>query len=211
MNAFHNVSFPLRLAFGASGGPSRITQITQLTSGGEVRNTAHAHSRRRYNAAAGIKSNADLQRLVSFFEARFGQLYGFRFRDPVDHLSCEIGKSPSAADQFIAAGDGDTAVFQLVKNYGDAQANYARPITKPVLASVVISVDGTNVPPEDFTVDELTGQITFAAAPPPDAVIRAGFEFDVAVRFDTDRLDLSLEAFGAGELTSVPLVELPHA
>lgn len=211
MSAFHNVSFPLRLAFGASGGPSRTTQIAQLTSGGEVRNAAHAHSRRRYNAAAGIKSNVDLQRLVSFFEARFGQLYGFRFRDPVDHLSCEIGKTPRATDQFIGVGDGIRTVFQLVKNYGDAQANYARPITKPVPDSVVVSVDDNDVSPEGFTVGELTGEIVFVAAPAPDAVIRAGFEFDVAVRFDADRLDLSLEAFGAGELTSVPLVELPHA
>ena len=39
-------------------------------------------------------------------------------------------------------------------------------------------------------------------------VIKAGFEFDVPVRFDTDRLEINLAAFEAGELPSVPLKEI---
>ena len=211
MNAFHDVSFPLRLAFGASGGPARVTHITALASGAEQRNSPHAHSKRHYNAAAGIKSHADLQQLIVFFEARFGQLYGFRFKDPVDHFSCKFGDYPSALDQIIGAGDGAATAFQLSKIYADNAGSYRRKITKPAAGSALIAIDGAVQDAAHFSVNALTGVVTFAAAPAQDAVITAGFVFDVPVRFGTDRLELSLEAFGAGELTDVPLVELAHA
>jgi uncharacterized protein (TIGR02217 family) len=38
--------------------------------------------------------------------------------------------------------------------------------------------------------------------------VRAGFEFDVPVRFDIDRIDVSLSAFEAGRIPSIPLVEI---
>ena len=206
MGSFHDVSFPLNLAFGASGGPVRKAHITPLASGGERRNSPHAHSRRHYNAAAGLKSNADLQKLIAFFEARHGQLYSFRFKDPVDYLSCESEQTPAPTDQFIGYGDGETLRFQLYKNYGDAAGHYRRKITKPV--SVSLALDGAAMDPADFSLDARTGVVTFTAAPEMDSIITAGFAFDVAVRFASDRLDVSLEAFGAGEVTQVPLVEV---
>ena len=36
----------------------------------------------------------------------------------------------------------------------------------------------------------------------------AGFEFDVPVRFDTDRISASLAGFAAGEIPSIPVVEV---
>lgn len=211
MSIFHDVIFPMRLAFGASGGPVRITQITALASGGEARNNPHQFSRRRFNAAAGLKSNADLLSLIEFFEARQGQLHGFRFKDPLDHLSCTLGDEPRGDDQYIGLGDGHTQTFQLVKNYGEIAGGYQRNITKPVLGSALLTIDGFPLASPEFTVDELSGIITFGIAPPSGAVIRAGYRYDVPVRFDVDHLDISLEAFGAGEIANVPLIELLHA
>ncbi len=210
MSAFHDVSFPLSLAFGASGGPSRVTHITALASGAEHRNSPHAQSKRHYNAAAGIKSHADLQTLIAFFEARLGQLYGFRFKDPVDHLSCKTGNIPAAEDQFLGTGDGAATVFQLYKSYADSEGIYRRKITKPA-GTVLIAIDGQTQDAADFAIDRLTGKVRFEIPPARDAVISAGFAFDVPVRFAADRLTLSLEAYGAGTLTDVPLVELLHA
>jgi uncharacterized protein (TIGR02217 family) len=45
-------------------------------------------------------------------------------------------------------------------------------------------------------------------APRAGAVVTAGFQFDVPVRFDTDRLVIDLEAFAAGRIPSVPVVEI---
>ena len=53
----------------------------------------------------------------------------------------------------------------------------------------------------------LTGT-TVVLPPTAGAVITAGFEFDVPVRFDTDRISTSVEGLMAGEIPSVPVVEL---
>ena len=52
------------------------------------------------------------------------------------------------------------------------------------------------------------GLISFAKAPAAGATVRAGFLFDVPVRFSEDRLELSGATFAAGEMPSVPIVEL---
>ena len=38
--------------------------------------------------------------------------------------------------------------------------------------------------------------------------ISAGFEFDVPVRFDTDRINVSVASFRAGHVPDVPVVEV---
>jgi len=210
MSDFHNIRFPLPLAFGASGGPVRRTEITQLASGAEHRNAAHAQSRRRYNAGAGIKTIAELYDLIAFFEARFGQLYSFRFRDPTDFKSCKPNEIISATDQIIGMGDGTPKEFQLIKTYSDGAGSYERVITKPVSGMVKVAIDGAEISRSEFAVNELAGTISFNTAPLPGAVISAGFEFDVPVRFDTEQLDVSLEAFGAGQVINVPLIEVLH-
>ncbi len=205
MSGFHDVEFPLSLAFGASGGPQRFTQITPLTNGAEQRNTPHAHSKRRYNAGAGIKSLDDLHTLIAFFEARRGQLYSFRFKDPTDFKSCRPSHAISALDQSLGLGDGVQTQFQLVKTYSDALGHYVRPIKTPVENSVRVAVNGVEV---GFEAEPITGRVTLEIAPEQDAVITAGFEFHVPVRFDSDALDLTLEAFGAGEAAHIPLIEV---
>jgi uncharacterized protein (TIGR02217 family) len=212
MTKFHDIRFPLPLAFGASGGPSRRTDITQLASGGEHRNTPHAQSRRRYNAGAGVKIVDELHDLIEFFEARFGQLYSFRFRDPLDFKSCRPGEAVTATDQILGTGDGIQNRFKLVKSYSDDPGDYSRFITKPVLGTIKAAINGAEILPSEFHVNGLTGEIIFNSAPPSESVISAGFEFDVPVRFDTDQLDVSLEAFGAGQAVNIPLIEvLGHA
>lgn len=207
MSTFHDVRFPLPLAFGASGGPQIHTEIITLANGREQRNATRASSRRRYDAGVGVKSLQDIQTLIAFFEARRGQLHGFRFYDPMDHASAD---TISATDQTIGIGDGTTQSFQLVKSYGDMSGEWQRPISKPVAGSVLMAVDG-NVT-SAFSVDVSTGIVSFTSAPAPGAVLAAGYAFDVAVRFDTDQLSTSLESFGAGGAVHVPLIEiLPYA
>jgi uncharacterized protein (TIGR02217 family) len=207
---FHEVRFPLRLALGTSGGPVRRTDIVSLSNGRENRNRRWRDARRHYDAGSGIKSIGDLYAVLEFFEARAGQLYGFRFRDPLDFKSCAPGVAVTAHDQAIGFGDGVTAVFQLVKTYGDAGGVSVREITKPVLGTVAISVGGVSAGPADFTLDAASGRVTFLPSkiPADGAVVTAGFEFDVPMRFDTDRIDVDLGQFQAGRIPSIPLVEI---
>jgi len=176
--------------------------------GGEQRNSPHAHSHRRYNAEAGVKSLDDLHVLIAFFEARMGQLYAFRFRDPMDYASCPPSGTPSPTDQFLGTGDGASVEFQLIKSYSDVSGSYERVITKPVNDSVLLASNGTPIDTLEFTVDFETGRIAFNTAPASGVVITAGYEFDVPVRFATDQLELAMEAFGAGEIANVPLIEV---
>jgi uncharacterized protein (TIGR02217 family) len=207
--SFHEVRFPTDLSFGSVGGPERRTDIVTLTSGFEERNTPWAHSRRRYDAGLGLRSLDDVEALIAFFEARHGQLHGFRWKDWADFKSCVPSRAPSSADQEIARGDGVTRSFQLVKTYRSGGASYTRPICKPVSGTVTAALqDVAMVEGADFDIDTATGVITFAEPPLNDVAITAGFEFDVPVRFDTDRINVSVATFQAGQVPDVPVVEV---
>lgn len=204
--SFHEVRFPTGIGRGATGGPQRLTEIVTLSSGHEQRNTRWAHSRRRYNAGLGVRSLDDLHEVVSFFEARRGRLHAFRWKDHADFKSCPPSQLVSAMDQEIGVGDGSTTVFQLVKDYADLAGDYQRIVSKPVAGSVSVAIDG--VTDASVTVDDTTGLVTFLAAPGSGAVVSAGFEFDVPVRFDTDSLEINLSHFDAGQIPDVPVVEV---
>ena len=202
--AFHEVSLPARLAFGSSGGVERRTEVVTLGSGFERRSTPWAQGRRRYLIGANLRSLDDMATLTEFFEARRGRLYGFRFRDFADFKSCAPGAGVTATDQMLGTGDGAATVFSLGKAYGDQ----VRAITKPVAGSVRVAVDGLELAGADFTVAATTGRVTLAVPPEPGAAVTAGFVFDTPVRFDADRIEVTLETFGAGRMAAVPLIEI---
>jgi uncharacterized protein (TIGR02217 family) len=205
---FHEARFPAALSAGSSGGPERRTEIVTLTNGFEERNSPWAHSRRRYDAGLGVRSLDDLAAVVAFFEARHGQLHGFRWKDWTDFRSSAPSEAPRATDQRIGTGDGATKGFDLVKAYRSGAQSYLRPIRKPVEGTVVVAVSGVALPGGGFTVDVATGRVFLAAAPPEGAPVTAGFEFDVPVRFDSDRIATSLAGFAAGEVPSIPVIEV---
>jgi uncharacterized protein (TIGR02217 family) len=211
MPAFHEILFPLDVALGARGGPERRTEIVTVGSGREERNARWMHARRRWNAGYGVKSLDALSEVVGFFEERRGRLYGFRWRDRLDHASAPPGGTVTPLDQAIGTGDGETAAFALMKTYGVSHLPYARPIAKPVGESVRVAVDGVEQSAdEDFVCDAATGIVTFLPGHIPDegADITAGFLFDVPVRFDADYLQLDLSAFAAGSAPHIPLIEI---
>lgn len=206
---FHDVRFPAALSFGSSGGPERRTEIVTLASGHEERNSPWAHARRRYDAGLGLRSLDDIHAVIAFFEARMGRLYGFRWKDWADHKSCAPSAAPAPGDCRIGVGDGAARVFQLVKTYASGPAVYARPIAKPVVGTVRLATGGDElVEGADFVVDGATGLATLAVAPAPGVAVTAGFMFDVPARFDTDRIEINLAAFDAGEIPSIPVIEV---
>jgi uncharacterized protein (TIGR02217 family) len=211
MTSFHEILFPLDIALKSAGGPERNTEVVALGSGAEERNARWAHSRRRYDAGYGVKTLDALSLVVAFFEERRGRLYGFRWRDRLDHSSATPGASVSASDQVLGTGDGARATFQLSKTYGAAHAPYVRPIRKPATGSVRVAVAGIEkTQGVAFTCDVTTGVVTFLPSHVPTAggAITAGFLFDVPVRFDTDYLEVDLSAFAAGQIPHIPLVEI---
>ncbi len=209
--AFHEVRFPTRISLGATGGPERRTEIVVLGSGHEERNSRWADSKRSWNAGYGIKRVDDLHAVIAFFEERRGRFHGFRFKDWSDYKSCAPEEAVSALDQEIGVGDGVQASFQLVKTYGVAFAPWVREIKKPVAGTVLVAVAGVaKTAGTHFTVDAAAGTITFLSGhvPTEGQAVTAGFEFDVPVRFDTDRLEVSLAGFEHGAIPAIPVVEI---
>lgn len=207
--AFHEIRFPANLSFGSVGGPERRTEIVTLTNGFEERNTPWAHSRRRYDAGVGLRSLDDIETLIAFFEARSGQLHGFRWKDWSDFKSCQPTGTPGPLDQLIGIGDGTTTVFQLQKTYVSGLQAYSRPIRKPVAGTVRVAIaEDPKIEGVEYSVNDETGEVTFAIPPDQGVRVTAGFEFDVPVRFDTDTIQTSVASFQAGDVPNVPIVEI---
>ena len=205
--AFHDIRFPDNISRGARGGPERRTQIVELASGDEERNASWADSRRRYDVSYGIRRADDLAAVVTFFEARNGRLFGFRFKDWGDYKSCLSSKNPAPLDQLIGTGDGSQTDFQIVKHYTSGPRTWTRTITKPVAGTIKVALGGVEEA-SDWVVDSATGVITFTAPPASGVAVRAGYEFDVPVRFDSDALDVTLDIERLGSITSIPLIEI---
>lgn len=207
--SFHDVLFPLKMSCAATGGPERRNEIVLMTSGRERRNLRTAHSRRTYDTGTGVKSIQDIYDAVAFFEARRGSFHAFRFRDPFDNKSCRPDQIPASGDQQLGTGDGLRSRFALVKTFGTGADAYQRPIRKPVAGSLLVAVAGIDrAQPADFSFDDAKGDIVFAVPPAAGAAVTAGFQFDVPVRFDTERLAVDMASFRAGQIPTIPLIEV---
>ena len=194
MIGFHEVAFPPAIARGATGGPEYRTDVVEMRSGFEQRNSIWATSRARYNVGTGVRTREQMALVLAFFRARKGKAYGFRFRDWGDF---------EAVNQPMQA-TGNPLILQLVKNYGDAINPETRVIKKPIAGSVTVTIN--NVPVTPSTIDTATGLVTFASAPSATPV--ASFQFDVPVRFDADHLDMRTDAYTIQQAPSIPIVEV---
>ena len=198
MTSFHDVRFPDAIAYGATGGPEYLTDIVILQSGFEQRNQSWDSARARYDVSTGIKNRTQATEVISFFRARKGRAYGFRFKDWSDYRV--IG-------QLIGAGNGTQTAFQLTKTYTSGGENETRPLKKPVSGTVKVYKDGV-LQSSGVAVDHTTGTVTFAAAPAAGVLITADCEFDVPVRFDTDRLAIRIQSHELFVWDQIPLIEI---
>lgn len=205
VQAFDAVDFPLAIGREAMVATEFSTHIVSSPSGHEQRASEWADARMRYDAGPGVRSEADVRRLADFFRARRGAARAFRFRDPFDHSSAADDGPPGATDQWLGIGDAIRRQFALVKRYGSGEDEQVRPIRLPVAESVRVSVDGIETAAFALTAD---GEILLDAIPDVGVAVRAGFLFDVPVRFAEDRLEVSRATYLAGDVAGVPLIEV---
>lgn len=196
--AFIETQFPTDISYGSSGGPEYSTDVVMSQSGYEQRNVNWAQARAKFNVAHGVKTQSQLDALIAFFRARKGRAYGFRFKDWTDY---------TATGQWIGTGNGSQTVFQLQKLYTSGGVNEYRTITKPVSGTVAVYKNAV-LQTSGYTVNTATGAVTFSVAPAAAVSVTADFEFDVPVRFDTDRLSAVLDSFGVHSWQDIPLVEV---
>jgi uncharacterized protein (TIGR02217 family) len=203
---FDDVVFPLEIGREAMVTAEFSTNVVTTLSGHERRNSSWSDARLSYDVGPGVRSEVELGVLLDFFRARRGPAIGFRFTDPFDFSSNGMVGAANMLDQQIGVGDGLRTSFPLVKNYGIAEQ--VRRITTPKPDSVSVAIN--DVAATGWTVVD-KGVVDFATAPSPGSIVTAGYMFDVPVRFAEDRLEISRATFGAGDMASVPLVEIREA
>jgi uncharacterized protein (TIGR02217 family) len=202
-----DLRFPTGLSYSTSGGPRNPAYLSDDDGG-------LAHVVNRYTGALhefkieySDKTSAEIAELISFFLICEGSLFSFRFKDWSDFTTAEdhVG-SITDMDEDIGVGDGTERTFQLSKTYLSGAESLVRTITKPVLGTVVVSVDG--VPTADFDVNYELGTVSLFNIPVLNAVIRAGFEFDVPVRFADGSISISKETYEGSAVSTVRLIEV---
>lgn len=207
--AFHDVRIAEDVERGAQGGPMFKTTILILGGGLEKRNIDWATTRGNWDIGYGIQSKEDFEVVIEFFYARQGMAHSFRFKDWSDF---EI----TAGNMFTT--DGSTATFQMFKRYASGGIDFDRDITKPIGSGWVVTVNAvgqtvvydTAPAATEVSINTLTGVVTLGAthaATSAEDVVLTG-EFDVPVRFDTDKLDISIETFDTGAMPQIPITEV---
>jgi uncharacterized protein (TIGR02217 family) len=192
------IRFPTDIAYGSTGGAIFSTNVTSNVAGYEKRNQQWQNPRCAYNVAHGIKNKAQLDELIAFFRAHKGRAKPFRFKDFADFQG--IGEQ-------IGVGNGTQLTFQLIKTYITGSLSDIRTINKPVDSSVKIYF-GSTLQTTGYSVNYETGIITFTTPPTTGIIIKADFEFDVWVRFDTDQINVRLDDDGVFSWNEIPLVEV---
>ena len=196
---FHDVLFPVIGNIGTIATLSRRTDVVGLANGREVRRGRWAEGRRAWTLDGGSLDAANAQALTTFFEAREGRRFAFRFEDPLDHGTA-TGPEVSATDQLLGSGDGGRSSFELFKTYDDVERRNLLIRSD----TVRVAIDGTEVLTGWSVVDQ---DLQFDSPPPLGASISAGFQFDVPVRFSDDQLSITLASQG-GFARKIGLVEV---
>lgn len=187
--------------------------ISRVASGAENARQIWAHPLHSYNLPVATRAHGVLEGLKNMWMVLGGNAKTFPFRDPLDFASIPLvnpNQAPAISDidQVLGVGNGAQTTFQLQKKYSlDSGDSYTRIIQKPIVSSVVASVNGIGT--GSFTVNRLTGEITFAVAPPNGHIVRAGFLFDVEVRFaDNDTYAGVMRAYVVSGFETINLVEV---
>lgn len=203
--AFHDVRLLEDIERGAQGGPRFKTGILILSSGFEQRNIEFEETRGFWDIGYGIQTKADFTGVIDFFYTRQGRANSFRFKDFSDF---EIGNNATDTPQTIGIGDTANKIFQISRLYSSGGFDFNRIVNKIVATPTPRVFLDAAEQGSGFTIDLLTGIVTFSVAPSAGVLVRIICEFDVAVRFDTDALNINLLHFDAGSIPKIPVIEV---
>lgn len=172
---------------GTAGGAGFSTDININNGGFEQRNANWEYPLGSWEIGQRGYSKSTIDYLQSFHRQRRGRFQGFRFRDMADFAASATPLQ--SEDGFFTQGfiipTANPLVGQLIKRYSDGTFVADRIISKPVAGTF------TGIP-SHCIINLNTGAV--ASSTPLTTDIAVGFEFDVPVRFDTERLHVTLES-----------------
>ncbi|MDR3078617.1 MAG: DUF2460 domain-containing protein [Rickettsiales bacterium] len=196
---FYELRFPEEIPIKSKTLLEFDTNVVTAKNGEEHR-TANRKCRMVYSVLGDLRTEGEIARIRDFFRLVQGRAIGFRYKDWLDF---------HGERQVIAEADGLATHFQLLKAYHnpeDGSLSYLRRITKPVKDTLRVYLDDEET--DQFEVDYTTGVLVLPVAPNESSIVRASFDFDVPVRFDTDRLEINMRDLSSGEVGPLVLVEI---
>lgn len=214
-SSFHEIRFPVQYDWGTEASPEFNTNVVELPSGAESRNSFWTTGRRTWKMDSTGLSSTQKKVAEAFFRARLGNVFGFRLYDT------ELN---SVVDEPLPLTDNTHAQLQFV--YADAINPQTQIVRKPVLAA---NIQPSNVvqyyAPDitlkrntgsgfvafasggNWTIDRNTGIITFGASQAGNTFEWSG-GFDWPVRFSESKTMWSRQFIEDFEWTGIMLQEL---
>lgn len=196
--------------------PRWATDITQVDSGAEKANQRWSNPLHRFQIPTAVRDMDIFNAVRDHWLVMRGPFYTWPWRDPLDFASVALSAPNTVPtitnlDQPLGTGDGFTTTFQLVKRYTIGAQTLDRVIELPRTASVIVKAtlagDPSYVAPT-FSVSRPGGVVTFDAPPADNAVLTAGYLFDVPVRFESDdSFDGIVQTFGLGGFADLTFIE----
>jgi uncharacterized protein (TIGR02217 family) len=202
--AVDNARLPTGVESGAVGGPLFKTTILVAASGDEQRIIEWDAARGEWDIGYGINDTSDLAAVIALFRAVRGKAYAFRFRDWSDY---------TATTEAFGTGDGTTTDFQLKKTYSSYDdtptlvRSFVREIKMPRTTPITIYDNAVAVSAANYDL-ETGGIISFDTPPTAAHALTWTGEFDVAVRFDIDKLPVSMTMDTFGSIRGIRIVEV---
>lgn len=207
--AYDDARLPVDIEKGSSGGPGFYTTVISSQSGSEQRNSKWADQRGLWTVAFAMRRKSEQDTILTHFYGRRGMAHSFPFKDWTDYQATgeELGTGDGVVDDVGFPGHrAGTADYQLIRVYGDAVRPFTRYIFKPVVGTITVFVDAVSTA---FTLQP-HGIVRFANANIPlvGEDITATFQFDVPVRYGSDRLIKQPAHGNAYAIPSLELVEV---
>ena len=172
------------LAWSVTKSPTFQTRIQRAVSGRELRALDYPYPLWQFtlvfdflrdNPAAGFD---ELRTLMGFFMLCQGAFGTFLFQDPSDDR---------VSGQQIGTGDTLRTVFQLQRTMGKTLpgGGFLEPIVAPKVVTAVY-FNGVVQNPAGYSVDPMTGLVTFNVAPGSGLIITADYSYYFRCRFVDD-------------------------
>lgn len=202
----------------SSGGVTFRTTSTRVGSGFEKRTPGRNEYLYQGDVGKILLSEKQVAYVVAFFNARKGRAVGFRYKYWADY---QVTSEPRSVDPFTTTQGvaslvpGSSNVFQLQKKYTSFGISSLKTIVKPCVGTVQVFVDG--ILQTGATVDHTEGKVTIDPTPAPGAMVTWSGEFDLPVRFDSDKLPGLVEFLDPKtkellfRFDSLPIVEINNS
>ena len=194
---FDDVRLDEKISYGSRVGPVYRTTIIAGEAGYEQAVQHWSRGRLQMIIGSGLKDRDDAALLIAFFRARAGRARAFRVKDWTDYTTVD---QPCL---LLTSGADDT--YQLQKHYTSGGVTEIRSITKPVSATATVKRNGIAVG-SGYSINYATGVLT--VSPSLGGTWTWSGQFDVPMRFDTDVMDMNIEAFDTRTWEGIPLIEV---